>query len=101
MQRELLHRSGAAAEPARLRTKHAESSLRDPLRRWIEFLRIAPQRRQHYDQRPAAFRDDLDCDVIATDDFPCSSLRVNRTSAQYEHHQRFHGYEFITRVKLL
>ena len=95
VQRHILHRPRAAAIPARLRPKYPESRRGDARCRRIEFLRIASQRRQHHDQRPAPLADHLDGDVVAANHLARPGLRVYRTRKQQNQRHLFHGYESI------
>jgi hypothetical protein len=69
LQAAAFERAGALAGTARLRPQHAIAGARKPGRDIVEILGVAAARRQHHDQRPAPFGDEIDFDVVVADDF--------------------------------
>jgi hypothetical protein len=76
MQRQIPHGSGALAIAAGLGTQNAETSRGDPLGHRVEFLGVAPQRRQEDNERAASFRDNVNSDVAAVHHLPRAWLGV-------------------------
>ena len=81
MQRQALHRPGAAPGAARLRPQHAKARFGQSRGDLVEIFRAAAAPRQQNDQWPGTFRDHGDAHVIIGDNVP-RALGLRRRRAQ-------------------